>query len=89
MVDLEVSAVELVLQVENVVEHLWHNDVLVDGHVDDGRGVLLDVHQREETSVLHLLFGYLGDIPLVVSPGASADNTERDQDTLEFPETSG
>lgn len=88
-VDLEDGPIKGVVQIQNVVEHLRDNKSLVDGSVHSRRRILSHVHQREETSVLHLLFAELGDIDHVVGPGGSADNTERDQDTLEFPETGG
>ena len=87
VVDLADGTLKGVVQIENVVEHLWDNVGLVDGSVDDGGRVLAHVHEREETSVFHLLFEQLGDIDQVVCPDSAGDNTERNQNTLKLPET--
>ena len=66
VVDLADGPLKGVVQIENVVEHLWDNVGLVDRSVDDGGRVLSHVHEREETSVFQLLFEQLVELDQVV-----------------------
>jgi hypothetical protein len=88
-VDLANGPLEGVVQIENVVEHLRDNVGLVDRYVHNRRRVLSHVHEREETSVFQLIVEQLVEIDQVVGPETAGDNTERNQNTLEFPETIG
>jgi hypothetical protein len=89
IVDLANGPLEGVVQIENVVEHLRDNVGLVDRYVHNRRRVLSHMHEREETSVFQLIVEQLGETDQVVGPETAGDNTERNQNTLEFPETIG